>query len=104
MRRTRISIYRPDQTLYAQHIWCEVTQASDHEVMLHQQVYNAHGADIFKLSTDYNPVSHLLNKDLLVDEGYTDPVTGKAMQFRVVGRVRLYDDHDEAYCEVIRGN
>jgi hypothetical protein len=104
MRRTRISIYRPDGTLYAQHIWCEVTQASDQEVWAHQQAWDAHGSDIMKIDTDFNPIYHLMNKDLLIDEAYADPVTGQPMQYRVVGRVKVYEDHDAAYCEVYRGN
>lgn len=104
MRRTRITIQRPAGTVYAQHIWCEVTQASVQEVAQHGAAYNRHSSDLFKIATDYNPIYHLQNTDVLIDEMYTDPVTGAAMQYRVTGRVKVYEDHDDAYCEVIRGN
>lgn len=113
MWETSVTLQRPEGTTYtgldgrpATHILVQVDQASDEEVLKHQQITDFHGAVLYKIWTNGWYANSLLRQDdVLIDEQHLDPDTGLAVKYRITGRVKDYPfDHQACpKCEVIPG-
>jgi hypothetical protein len=104
MRYTLLQIERAGTNTGAL-IRAQVDQASDKELIEHQQVWNYRGYDLFKIITLGWPASLIQRDDIVIDTLFTDPETATLFRYKVVGRVRNHDrHHQECYCEVTVGS
>lgn len=92
MRETTVSVYRPEGTLLVSAIRVQVDQLSDAEMVTLAAVYDFHGEDRYRVYTlDWNANSLIERGDLLVDERFTDEMTGQPFRYRVVSRPKSFD-------------
>lgn len=114
MRITTVTLLRPTTdgsgttTTIAQHLPVQVDQMSTREVVQHQQAYDVRVVDLWKITTFYTPQPSSLQPqrgDILQDEIATEPEKANApITYKVVGRVKVYDDHCEITAESPVGN
>jgi hypothetical protein len=105
MRETTVTLYRPEGTQVVGGLRVQIDQVSIREQIDLRGAIDYQAGDYFKVYTTgwyYN--SLLQRDDVLTDDLGTDPETGTAYKYRVVGRVKNFEyDHQECYVRVVVG-
>ncbi len=103
---TSVQVQRPEGTVVASGVWVQIDQADTYERL---DFEGARPFDQYVVFTRQGvPASPLRRRDVLVDEKNTDPETGVAAKYRVVGNVETFGwgaagTHQECVVERVVG-
>lgn len=98
---TTVRVERPEGTVVARGVAVQIEAAHDGDTRERLDSADARPFDgVWVYTTQGVPTVPLRRRDVLFDEVNTDPETGLAAKYRVVGAVETFaGDHQEALCE-----
>lgn len=107
---TTVQVQRPEGTMVASGVWVQIDQADTYERL---DFDGARPFDQYVVFTRQGvpapPAGGLRRRDVLIDEHNSDPETGSAAQYRIVGNVETFTmgacgSHQECVVERIVGS
>lgn len=101
---TTVRVERPEGTVAQAGVAVQIEGALSSD-SVEADLAGARPYDLFWVYTTQGvPLIPLQRRDVLFDETNTDPETGLAAKYRVVGMVETFEqDHQEALCERVVG-